>query len=198
MEYLAWIPHHKRGHTGYMESCGFPDPREASPANIRCALRRIIETDGPLTRASVFRLYVEGCPGLQRAGKAVRHNLNRALWAMLRAGEIAMEDELGDGSPDGQVLRLATTPKVRERPAGRRDLLEIPPSELHLILDRLQASGLGAEVDDEDLARRLLEHYGFVRLTATRRKYMRKVLDLRNLRRKESASLAETPGRHPP
>ncbi|MBI1898945.1 MAG: AAA family ATPase [Acidobacteria bacterium] len=177
--------------TGYTESCGFPDPREASPANIRSALRRIIEADGPLTRASIFRLYVEGCPSLQRAGKAVRQSLNRALWAMLRAGEIVMEDELGDASPIGQVLRLATAPKVRERPAGRRDLLEIPPSELSLILDRLQTSGIGAEVDDEDPARRLLEHYGFVRLTATRRKYLTRVIELRNLKRKESNGSAE-------
>lgn len=183
--------------TGYTEECGFPDPREASPANIRSALRRIIEADGPLTRASVLRLYVEGCPGLQRAGRAVRHNLNRALWAMLRTGDIVMEDELGDASPDGQVLRLATAPKVRERPAGRRDLLEIPPSELHLILDRLQASSLDAEIDDEDLARRVLEHYGLVRLTATRRKYLTRVLQLHSLRRREPNGLTEARKRDP-
>lgn len=177
--------------TGYTESCGFPDPREASPANIRSALRRIIETDGPLTRASVFRLYVDGCPNLQRAGKTVRQTLNRVLGAMLRSGEILQENELDDVSPEGQVLRLATAPKVRERPTGRRDLLEIPPSELHLILDRLQTSDLGTEVEDENPARRLLEHYGFVRLTATRRKYLSRVIELRNLKRKEANGSAE-------
>lgn len=57
--------------TGYSRASGFPDPRETSPANIRAALRQIIEKDGPLTRDSVYRLYVEGCPALQRVGKAV-------------------------------------------------------------------------------------------------------------------------------
>lgn len=178
--------------TGYSELPGFPDPREASPANVRAALRQIIERDGPLTRASVFRLYVEGCPDLQRAGKAVRQALNRALGAMLRSGEIVQEDELGDGSPEGQVVRLAGTPKVRERLAGRRDLLEIPPSELHLVLDRLRPAGVGAEEEDESLLRGLLEHYGLGRLTGVRRKHLIRVLEIRRLRRKGSDAATET------
>lgn len=179
--------------TGYSESSGFPDPREASPANVRAVLRQIIERDGPLTRASVFRLYVEGCPDLQRVGKAVRQALNRALGAMLRSGEIVQEDELGDGSPEGQVVRLAGTPKVRERLAGIRDLLEIPPSELHLVLDRLRPAGVGAEEDDdESLLRGILEHYGFGRLTGVRRKQLIRVLEMRRLRRKESDAATET------
>jgi very-short-patch-repair endonuclease len=178
--------------TGYSELSGFPDPREASPANVRAALRQIIERDGPLTRASVFRLYVEGCPDLQRAGKAVRQALNRALGALFRSGEIVQEDELGDGSPEGQVIRLAGTPKVRERLAGRRDLLEIPPSELHLVLDRLRPAGVGAEEDDESLLRGLLEHYSFGRLTGVRRKHLIRVLEIRRLRRKGSDAAMET------
>ena len=34
--------------TGYSSECRFPDPREGSPANVRAALRGIIEKDGPL------------------------------------------------------------------------------------------------------------------------------------------------------
>ncbi|MCJ7587786.1 MAG: AAA domain-containing protein [Candidatus Aminicenantes bacterium] len=169
--------------TGYSAECGFPDPRQASPANVRVALRQIIEKDGPVTRGSLYRLYVEGCPDLQRVGKAVRQALNRALGTMLRSGEIVQEDELGDGSPEGLVVRLAGAPKVLERPAGRRDLLEIPPPELFLVLDRIRASSTSAVQDDDTLARALLGHYGFTRLTEVRRKHLARILDVHHRQR---------------
>jgi very-short-patch-repair endonuclease len=171
--------------SGYSATSRFPDPRETSPANVRAVLRQIIETDGPLTRSSVYRLYVEGCSGLQRVGKVVRQALSRALGAMLRAGEIDQEDELRDGSPEGQVVRLAGAGKVRVRPAGSRELLEIPPSELLAVLGRLFPANPGASEDDEALLRGVLEHYGFSRLTRPRRDYLAKVLRLRNAKEKE-------------
>jgi len=178
--------------SGYSATSGFPDPRETSPANVRAVLRQIIETDGPLTRLSVYRLYVEGCPGLQRVGKVVRQALSRALGAMLRAGEIDQEDELRDGSPEGQVVRLAGAGKVRVRPAGSRDLLEIPPSELLAVLGRLFPAKPGAREDDEALLRGVLEHYGFSRLTRPRRDYLAKVLRLRNTKEKELGAVDGT------
>lgn len=177
--------------SGYSEECRFPDPREGAPASVRTALRQIVEKDGPLPRESIYRLYVEGCPGLQRVGKAVRQALNRAAGTMLRSGEIVQEDELGAGSPDGLIVRRAGTPKVLERPAGKRDLLEIPPSELFLVLSRLCASSPGFMQNREYLARSVLEHYGFSRLTEKRRRYFTKVLQAWHLG-KESP---EQPGR---
>jgi len=164
--------------TGYSSALDFPDPLDASPANVRAGLRNIIEKDGPISRASVYRLYVEGCPHRERATKVVRQALNHALGTMLRSGEIVQEDELGDGSPEGQVLRVAESPRVRERPAGRRDLQEIPPSELFVVLERLASGSLGTELDDEALLRGLLEYYGYSRLTANRRGYLRRILEL--------------------
>ena len=155
--------------TVYSEESAFPDPRYASPANLRAALRRIIQEEGPLTKRFLIKLYVSGCADLHRAGKAVRSLLNRALYSMQKAGEIVVEDELGDRSPESQVLRLANAPRVRERLAGWRDLLEIPPSELFLVLDRLSRPGMKEVQSDETLARELLAHYGFSRLTEVRR-----------------------------
>jgi hypothetical protein len=97
---------------------------------------------------------------------------------MLRAGEIVQEDELRDGSLEGQVLRLAGAPMVKVRPAGRRDLLEIPPSELLAVLRRSPHGGTQPRGDGEDLSRSLLEHYGFSRLTKPRKEYLSKVLRL--------------------
>ena len=104
---------------------------------------------------------------------------------MLRAGEIAQQDELGDGSPEGSVVRLAGAGKVRVRPAGSRDLLEIPPSELLAVLQRLFPANPGAGEDDEALLRSVLEHYGFSRLTRPRRDYLVKVIRLRDTKEKD-------------
>jgi very-short-patch-repair endonuclease len=164
--------------TGYSDSCGFPDPREASPANVRVALRQIIEKDGPLSRESLYRLYNEGCAEVHRVGKAVRQALNRALGAMLRSEEIVQEDELRDGSPEGLVVRLTGTPRVRERPAGQRDLQEIPPSELLMLLGRIATSISESPQDLEMSCRTILDHYGFTRLTEARRKYLTKILKM--------------------
>lgn len=155
---------------------GFPDPRNTPIDDVCTTLRQIIEQEGPLTKRWLIRLYVEGCPELRRAGKTVKGLLNRALYSMQKAGEIVVEDELGDRSLESQVIRRAGTPGVRERPAGRRGLLEIPPSELMSVLDQVQASIGEAKGDDEALARLLLNHYGFRRLTAKRRAYVQKII----------------------
>jgi very-short-patch-repair endonuclease len=175
--------------TGYSEALGFADPRDSSQANVRAVLRQIIERDGPLTRASACRLYVEGCPGLQRVGRVVRQALNRTLGAMLRAGEIVQEDELRDGSPEGQVLRVARAGAVKVRPAGRRDLLEIPPSELLAVLRSLRRSTQPMNEDEEPLLRSLLDHYGFSRLTKPRREYLSKVLRLHREQGKDTGTM---------
>lgn len=164
--------------TGYSEASGFPDPRDASAANVKEVLRRIIERDGPLTRSSVYRLYGEGCSDLQRVGKIVRQALNRCLASMLRAGEIVQVDELGDGSPDTQILRIAGAPAVNVRPAGNRDLLEIPPSELLAVPRRFSQHCHQLQIDGDAASRALLEHYGFSRLTKPRREYLDRVLQL--------------------
>jgi len=167
----------------YSEESGFPDPRDASPTNVRAALRRIIEEEGPLTKRFLIKLYVAGCPTLHRAGKAVRSLLNRALYSMQKAGEIVVEDELGDRSLESQVLRLADAPRVRERPAGKRDILEIPPSELFLVLDRLLGPSNDSRPSDEALFRALLKHYEFSRLTEVRKRHLAKILEAYRRRR---------------
>ena len=166
--------------TGYSKELDFPDPRHASAGNVRAVLRTIIEKECPLTRASACSLYLKGCPHIQRRGKAVLQSLNQAIAAMLRAGEIVQEDELKTGSPESLVLRSADAPRVRERPAGRRDLREIPPSELAVVLDRLGGSIPDGERSDDDLFRKLLDHYGFSHMTSVRRRHLRLVLDRRD------------------
>jgi hypothetical protein len=97
---------------------------------------------------------------------------------MLRSGEIVQEDELQDGSPEGLVVRLKDTPRVRERLAGQRDLQEIPPSELLMLLGRIATSISGSPQDLEMSCRKILDHYGFTRLTEARGKYLTEILKM--------------------
>jgi hypothetical protein len=97
---------------------------------------------------------------------------------------MVIEDQLGDRSLESQVLRLVDTPRVRERPVGRRELSEIPPSELFMVLDRIQSSSTTLLQDDKPLARSLLEHYGFTRLTEVRRKHRTRILDVYHRQRR--------------
>lgn len=164
--------------TGYNDEMDFPDPREASIDNICKALRIIIEKDGPLTKQSIYRLYREGCPYFNRAGLNIWHRLDAALRKLLKAGDIEQEEELGPGKAGWIVIRMAGAPKVRLRPAGRRKLEEIPPSEIFLVLDRLQINPVdGGPGDEELLYRKILEHFGFRQLTRTRIKHLQNLLD---------------------
>ncbi|MEO8589343.1 MAG: AAA domain-containing protein [Flavobacteriales bacterium] len=161
--------------SGYDSSLAFPDPREAPAAQVKAALRDIVTRDGPLTRASVYSLYAQGSPYLQRVGTTTRAAINKALSALLRSGEFEQVDELGDGSNEGVVLRRAGSHPVKERPAGKRDLTEVPPSELIKVIQRFLASS-GKKVDDEEISRHVLFHYKFFSLTQKRKKHLKMVL----------------------
>lgn len=161
--------------SGYDPSLAYPDPCEAPAVQVKEALEDIIKRDGPLTRASVYRLYAQGSPDVRRVGNAMRNALNRHIAALLRSGVFEQVDELGDGYNDGVVLRIAGSSTVRERPAGKRNLTEIPPSELIVVIRRILASAT-KRMDDEEICRQVLFHYKFYNLTQIRMKYLKLVL----------------------
>lgn len=162
--------------SGYSDASAYPDPRDASPANVRAHVLEIIHRDGPLLRSSVHRLYLRGCPGVSRLGKEIQRVLNRAIGALLASGEIVLENELGGGAQEGQVLRGANTPRVRPRAVGQRSLEEIPPSELMAWLDDRRSSlGQHFSADADDCTRYLLQRCGCHTMTLPRRKYLHKV-----------------------
>lgn len=162
--------------SGYSEACGFPDPREASPANVRNHVLEIITRDGPLLRSSVARLYLRGCPGVSRLGKEIQRSLNRAIGTLISSGAIVLSNELRPGDADGQVVRVAGSPPVRSRVAGRRSLEEIPPSELLAWLDeRPPTTGELFPTDRDACSRYLLERAGGQVMTLSKRKHLEKV-----------------------
>jgi very-short-patch-repair endonuclease len=159
--------------SGYSAAREYPDPRESPAANVRECLKEIITQDGPLMYSSVYRLYAQSCPALSRCGKGVKAQLNVALGSLLKTGFVVREIEMAGLDDESRVLRLANTPKSRVRPAGHRDILEIPPLELMAVLDEEQLRGENAaSVTEREWAYTLLHRYEGRNMTHVRQTYL--------------------------
>lgn len=115
----------------------YPDPRTAPPTNIRDAVLDIVRTDGPLPKASIYRLYRDGCPRIERAGKNLRQAINRVVAALERARLVESRDEGGHRDPTDVVVKLPSQPWVDGRPLGKRSLDDVPLSELAAAMRRI-------------------------------------------------------------
>lgn len=153
----------------YTADLNFPEPLFPS-ADVRKALMQIVESDGPLPKSAVYRLYVEGCPHVQRAAKTVRETLNKALAMLQRDGSIAILDEGGRREPSEQVVLLAGSPVVVIRERGARTFDDVPLSEIAERIRQTLRSGKGANA--EDVQRIVLREMGFGRLTPSVRQRM--------------------------
>ena len=143
----------------------YPDPRTATAGNVRDAVLDIIERHGPLTKASIYCLYRDGCPRLERAGKNLRHAANVALAALERSKKVEARDEGRRRLTSEVVYRLPDQKWIRRRPASRRSLEEVPLSELAAeIVARGWSARPGSEAALEVLLRDVSRQYGVLRL----------------------------------
>ena len=115
--------------TGYSQK-SYPDPRHATPATVREAVLDIVATDGPLPKASIYKLYRDGCPKVERASKMLRQQVNKAVYYLEKTGQIETRDEGASKDPTEVVVRLKTHEWVMQRSGGARTLDDVPLSEL--------------------------------------------------------------------
>ncbi len=115
--------------TGYAGR-DYPDPRTGDATSIKVAVLDIVRTDGPLTKASIYRLYRDGCPRTQRAGKNLRQAINRALSALEKTKQVESRDEGTRRLVETVVFRTPDQPWVDCRPIGAREVDEVPLTEL--------------------------------------------------------------------
>lgn len=159
--------------SGYSAANDYPDPREAASANVRDCVREIIAQDGPLMYSSVYQLYAQACPAFRRCGKGVKAKINAAIGSLIKSGVVVRETEMASLGNDERVLRLANTPRWRVRPAGHRDILEIPPLELMAVLDEERLRSEDADsITERDLAYTLLYRYDGKNMTHVRQTYL--------------------------
>jgi very-short-patch-repair endonuclease len=132
-------------------SKNYPDPRTAPPTNVRDAVLDIVTTDGPLPKASIYRLYRDGCPRIERAGKNLRQAVNRAVAALERAGLVESRDEGGHRDPTDVVVKRPSQPWLDSRAPGKRSLDDVPLSELAAAMRTINGPSRPAS-DDAKLA----------------------------------------------
>jgi very-short-patch-repair endonuclease len=150
--------------TGYSAK-HYPDPRTAPTFNIREAVLDIITTDGPLPKESLYRLYREGCPRVERAGKNLRQAVNRAVYSLERAGLVVSRDEGKRRHPSEVVVKLALHKWVESRSPGSRRLEDVPLSELgSSMYDASQGALPGSDDARISLYREVAGRYGVRRL----------------------------------
>ena len=159
--------------SGYSTANDYPDPREATPAKVRECLKEIITQDGPLMYSSVYKLYAQSCPAFRRCGRGVKAKLNTAISNFIKAGIVVREIEMASLDDESRVLRAASTPKWRVRPAGHRDILEIPPLELMAVLDEKRLRNEDADSGTEKKwAHAILHRYEGKNMTNVRQKHL--------------------------
>ena len=152
------------------EEDGLPHPSATHPFGAVPGLRRIIETEGPVTTDRAYKVYVRGS-GSTRVTKLARSRLDQAVNRLVDQRQ-AQIDELGSlGDSEYQrVLRIPGSPEVLVREIGSRDLYEVPMNEVVALMERRLEVYPGAT--HEELMRFVLDTYGWKRLTDKARTYL--------------------------
>ena len=152
------------------EGDGLPHPSSTHPFGAVPGLRRIIETEGPVTTDRAYKAYIRGS-GSTRVTKPARSKLTQAVNRLLDQNQVQI-DELGSPG-DGEyqrVLRVPGSPEIVVREIGSRDLYEVPLNEVAALMERRLEIHPGAS--HEDLMRYVLDTYGWKRLTDKARTYL--------------------------
>ena len=152
------------------DETGLAHPSDTHPFGTVPALRRIIETEGPITAARAYRLYVRGS-GSTRVTKLARSKLEVALNRLLDQNQVQIDELVSDpGNQVQRVLRNPGTPPVSVREIGSRDLYEVPLNEVAALIGLRLERYPGASHDQ--LMRYVLKSYGWRRLTDKARSYL--------------------------
>lgn len=138
------------------------DPRIATIDETLEALLEIIRAEGPMPCHRAYRLFADAA-GMKRVGRQIRRFLNRAIAKGVRKGQIEQRNEYGSSDQMNKIVFAAGEEAIVLRTLGRRQLGEVPPSEIgELIRKKLDASD---SLSDEDLFRLVLEFYGAKNMT---------------------------------
>lgn len=154
-----------------------PDPRYAETDLVADGLCRIIQTEGPVLVERAYRVYLRGC-GLSKLGRVLKSKLNQALWRAQQHGQLATEDEWGEGKLVRSIVRPVEAAPVIARERGPREFTDLPPSELQLVA-RLVHRRREDEFDvaSEEHLRAVLAELELRRLTTQVRKTLLDVLE---------------------
>ena len=146
----------------WSSSDSVPDPRIASQTQLANLLEQIVRREGPVVAIRAYRL-INRASGRQRLTAPARHALNRACAAAVRAGNVVATNPLDLEGQAQLVLRSPKSPGVIVRERGPRELDELPPDEVAMMMRVLRGANGTTEI--EALKRQVLDRLGWVRLT---------------------------------
>ncbi len=118
-----------------------PDPRRVSLKDVARSLMEIIDVEGPVLGARVYRLRLRAA-AIQAETRELRSLLNRASHAAIKSGSVIGENERPEPTQRKLVLRLRGTPAVRIRARGDRSVAEIPLAEMRAVIEAIKSRRL--------------------------------------------------------
>ena len=158
------------------EESGLPHPSSTHPFGAVPGLRKIIETEGPITAGRAYKVYIRGS-GSTRVTKLARNKLDLALKRLGDQNKIRIDEF--DNPMDGniqRVLRTPGSPAVVVREIGDRDLYEAPLNEVAGLMQRRMDRH--PNITHDRLMRHVLDTYGWKRLTDKARTYLTSAIRL--------------------
>ncbi|MFD5825984.1 AAA domain-containing protein [Lentzea sp. NPDC060358] len=132
--------------------------RDAGRQDVISGLLRIVAAEGPVLGSRLHTVYVRSS-GATLVTKLVAGELNKAISAAVRKGELVEDNPLGESGIKPRTYRLPDQPEVRVRHLGPRALDDVPPAELAALFAHVGGRG------DEASQRAVLELLGLKRLT---------------------------------
>jgi very-short-patch-repair endonuclease len=147
----------------YEEFTGvLPPALESSRQQLVAGIRAIVAVEGPVLGHRIHTAYVKAAGG-HRVGRAIASALNSAINAAVRQGVLVADDPLNETGAKPRTYRLPNQPGVRLRRLGVRELEDVPPRELAMLLSEVEQTGVW--LTEDALYRATLERLGLKRLT---------------------------------
>lgn len=153
-----------------------PDPRSAKPSEILVGLEDIVSAEGPICCERAFLLYARAA-GCQRLGPDIKDSLLKALQAGINKCRIQSNNEFRRKDRLKNVLVIPGKITSLPRESGGRELSEVPPSELRVLLEQVVASK-GGGGDRNIIHREVVRLMGGNRLASSAREHLARVEEI--------------------
>jgi hypothetical protein len=140
-------------------------------------LTEIIKIEGPILGSYLMRRHYKATGGSSLSSNN-EHAYIEQLKSLVLRDEVIMEEQVSGESIASATFRLVEQPPVITRVRGARDLYDIPPREIAMILRGVMKSkpALAKASAKEDLFRQVLLLLDFTKLTKKADEYLSRIL----------------------
>lgn len=148
--------------------------KDANPIEVLQGVLSIVAAEGPMLGSRIHTVYVRNSGG-QRVGREIAHKLNSAITRAVNSKKLLVDNPLEEQGVKPKTFRLIEQDPDAVRERGPRDLSEVPPRELAMLLRVLSSSGAH---DGNALKRAALEALGLKRLTPHTDAHLERIIEM--------------------